>query len=212
MPLPILAQACARMSQVETYRICVSMGSTPTTVLYSWNTCFGDLRSLASLAYRRGVRGISGAGSPTPEDEDNIMAALKQSDRIGSISLTVTSSLREKLFAIEGPLSQLEYLVVLSQVQVGMRLTLPSTFRWCTRLRSLHFTRVISPHSPQLLYSSRKLVDLRLHEVAYLPLEALANALSQMTQLRALSLHFLPNASLVPSSSGERVFLPSLAP
>ncbi|KAH9172629.1 hypothetical protein EDB89DRAFT_2069528 [Lactarius sanguifluus] len=148
---------------------------------------------------------------PTLEDEDNIMVALKQSDRISSISLTVTSSLREKLFAIEGPLSQLEYLVVLSQDQVGMRLTLPSTFRWCTRLRSLHFTRVIFPPLPQLLYSSRKLLDLRLHEVAYLPMEALANALSQMSQLRALSLHFLPTASLVSSSSGERVFLPSLA-
>ncbi|KAH9015727.1 hypothetical protein EDB83DRAFT_235160 [Lactarius deliciosus] len=147
---------------------------------------------------------------PTPEDENNIMVALKQSDRISSISLTVTSSLRERLFAIEGPLSQLEYLVVLSQDQVGMRPTLPSTFRWCPRLRSLHFTRVIFPPLPQLLYSSKKLVDLRLHEVAHLPLEALANALSQMTQLRALSLHFLPTASLVPSSSGEYIFLPSL--
>ena len=30
---------------------------------------------------------------PAPEDEDDIMAALKQSDRVRSISLTVTSSL-----------------------------------------------------------------------------------------------------------------------
>ncbi|KAH9052269.1 hypothetical protein EDB87DRAFT_536188 [Lactarius vividus] len=34
--------------------------------------------------------------SPSPEDEDNIVAALKHSDRVGSISLTITSSLHAK--------------------------------------------------------------------------------------------------------------------
>jgi hypothetical protein len=65
---------------------------------------------------------------PAPKDEDNIMAALKHSDRVSSISLTVTSSLLEKLSAIERPFSELEDLVLLSRDSV--RLTLPNAFRW----------------------------------------------------------------------------------
>jgi hypothetical protein len=40
---------------------------------------------------------------PAPEDEDNIVAALKHSDRVSSIDLTITSSLLDKLSAIEMP-------------------------------------------------------------------------------------------------------------
>jgi hypothetical protein len=48
---------------------------------------------------------------PAPEDDDNIIAALKQSDRVSSINLTVTRSLLEKLSAISEPFSELEELV-----------------------------------------------------------------------------------------------------
>ncbi|KAH8984734.1 hypothetical protein EDB92DRAFT_1950562 [Lactarius akahatsu] len=65
---------------------------------------------------------------PAPEDEDNILAALKQSDRIISISLTITNSLLEKLSAIERPFSELENLVLLSRD--GLLLALPFDFRW----------------------------------------------------------------------------------
>ena len=57
----ISAQACAYMSQVATYRICVSTGSTPSTVLYVWNACGEEPKLLASPAHRRGIWGISGA-------------------------------------------------------------------------------------------------------------------------------------------------------
>jgi hypothetical protein len=63
---------------------------------------------------------------PAPKDEDKIMAALKHSDRVSSISLTVTGSLLEKLSAIERPFSELEDLVLLSRDRA--LLTLPSTF------------------------------------------------------------------------------------
>jgi hypothetical protein len=42
---------------------------------------------------------------PAPEDEENIMAALRQSDRVESISLTVTNTLVEKLSEISEPFS-----------------------------------------------------------------------------------------------------------
>ena len=153
---------------------------------------------------------------PAPEDEENIMAALKQSDRVGSISLTITNSLLENLSTISEPFSELEELVLLSQYNV--RLTLPSNFQWGPRLRTLQSTRIAFPSFPQLLSPSTGLVDLQLHEipnVGYFPPCAFANALSEVTQLRTLSLHFLSlpprrNYLGLPPQSGERIVLPAL--
>jgi hypothetical protein len=148
---------------------------------------------------------------PAPEDEDNIMDALKQSDRVSSISLTVTSSLLEKLSAIERPFSELEDLVLLSRGSVG--LTVPSAFRWGPRLRRLCSTGVAFPALLQLLYSSKNLVDLELHKfhnASHFSPEALTDALSGMAQLQSLSLHFLSNSYRPDTPSGERVVLPVL--
>ena len=153
---------------------------------------------------------------PAPEEEDNIVAALKYSDRVNSIDLTISSPLLEKLFAIEMPYSELKELVIRSLDNV--HLTLPSTLRWGTRLRRLHLTRVTFPAFPQLLSPSIGLVDLQLHEIpnaGYFSPEAFADALSEMTQLETLSIHFLsfPSRRIhlgLPLQSGERVVLPAL--
>ncbi|KAH8983195.1 hypothetical protein EDB92DRAFT_1607123 [Lactarius akahatsu] len=154
---------------------------------------------------------------PAPEDEDNIMAALNQSDRVSSISLTVTSSLLEKLSAIEKPFSQLEDLVLLSRDSI--RQTLPSAFRWGTRLRCLHLTRVAFPALLHLLYASTNLVDLQLHEVInpwHFSPEALTDALSGTPRLRSLSLHLLTTANYIaldlplPPPPEKRIALPVL--
>jgi hypothetical protein len=154
---------------------------------------------------------------PTPEDEENIMTALKQSDRVISISLTITSPLQGRLSTIERPFSKLEDLVLLSRDRVRY-LILPSGFQsgpWGTRLRNLHLTRITFSALPQLL-SSVNLVDLRLHELLYPPnfsTEAFSDAFSGMTQLRLLSLHFLPptrHFSVLLPPSNKRVALPSL--
>jgi hypothetical protein len=152
----------------------------------------------------------------TPEDEDNIVAALKQSGRVHSINLTITSSLLAKLVSIEEPFPNLEELVLLSRDSV--QLTLPTTFRWGPSLRRLHSTRIALPTLPQLLSSSSDLTDLRLHEVpsiGYLSPKAFANALSAMTQLQYLSLHFRsptsrPSRIGISPSPAEHVFLPAL--
>jgi hypothetical protein len=151
-----------------------------------------------------------------PDDEDNIVAVLKQSDRVRSINLTVTSSLLEKLSAIERPFLELEDLVLLSRE--GAWLTLPSTFRWGVRLRTLHLTLPDIPALPKLLSLSTALVDLQLDNipnVEYFSPNALANALSGMSQLRTLLLHFLSftlhrnDLGLRPQSR-ERISLPAL--
>jgi hypothetical protein len=160
--------------------------------------------------------GFPNLDPPGPEDYDNVIAALKQSARISSISLTVPSALIEKLSAISEPFSGLEELDILSQDNV--QLTLPSTFRWGPRLRTLQSARTAFLSFPQLLSTSRDLVYLRLHEIprdGYLHPEAFANALSGMTQLRTLSLHFLslpPRRNYVglPPPPEERVVLPAL--
>ena len=116
---------------------------------------------------------------PAPEDYDNVTAALKQTARISSISLTVPSSLIERLSAISEPFLGLEELDLLAQDNV--QLTLPSTFRWGPRLRSLNSTRTAFLSFPQLLSTSRDLIYLGLHEIprdGYLHPEVFANALS----------------------------------
>jgi hypothetical protein len=157
--------------------------------------------------------GSPGLDAPAPEEECDIIAALKQSHRVHSISLTVTSSLRERLFAISGSFSELEDLVLLSRE--SERLVLPYSFRWGPRLRRLHSTRVTVLPLLRALDFSNDLVDLQLHEVLdpwHLSPGALTNALSRTVQLRSLSLRFIstPTYFPLPTPSGERVLLPFL--
>jgi hypothetical protein len=155
---------------------------------------------------------------PAPEDEENIVAALKQSDQVRSVNLTVTKSLVEKLSTISEPFTELEELVLLSLD--NLQLALPGAFRWGPRLRTLHSTRVAIPTLPQILSPPTDLVDLQLHEIpklGYFCPEAFANALSGATRLEILSLDFLSlpprrNHLRFPPQSGnsERSFLSAL--
>ena len=152
---------------------------------------------------------------PTLEDEDNIVAALKQSGRVISISLTITTPLLKKLSTIEGEFTELQDLTLLSRDAVLLTLMMPSAFRWGRRLRRLHSTGVTFPALLQLLSSSTNLIDLQLHDV-FLPWHfspaLLLKALSNLGQLRSLSLHFCSAAyyrhSLPPDT--ERILLPVL--
>lgn len=137
--------------------------------------------------------GVPNLDPPALEDNDNIVAALKQSNRVRSVSLTVTSTLIEKLFAISEPLLELEELVLLTQDNMQLT-TIPATFRWGSRLRTLSMTRVSILSLPLLLAPCLGLIDIQLHEIpsaGYFPPEAFANALSGITQLQSMSLHFL---------------------
>ena len=173
-----------------------------------------DVWSRLPIIVRYG--GFPNFDPPALNDDDNIIAALKQFDRVCSIGLTVTKSLLKQLSAISESLSELEELSLLSPYT--MDLTLPSTFRWGSRLRTLHSTRVAFPVLPQLLLPSQNLVDLQLQEVpsaGYFSPEAFKNALSGMTHLQILTLHFLSlpsrrNYHGLPSPSGERILLPTL--
>jgi hypothetical protein len=197
---------------LQTYRICVSTSTASSTAVCARDACTKTLDCWPTLPIVVQYGKLLAPCSPATEDEDNIVAALKQSDRVISISLTVTNSLLEKLPAIERPFLELEDLVLYRD---GGLLSLPSAFRWGLRLRTLHLTRVAILTLPQLLSHSTGLVDLQLHEILnldFFPPDTFANALSRMTQLRSLSLHFLSFAiprNFLPQSD-ERVVLPAL--
>ena len=160
--------------------------------------------------------GVPNLDPPSPEDDDNIIAALKQSSRVRSISLTFTSSLREKLSAISEPFTQLDHFVLFSQD--NLQLTFPSSFHLGPRLRTVHLIRIAIPSFPRLLSPSQFLVDIQLQEIpipGYFSPEAFANALSGTTQLQSLLLQFhsLPPRRKylrLPPPSVERVVLPAL--
>ncbi len=151
---------------------------------------------------------------PGLEDDDDIVAALKRPDRVRSIHLTLTRSLLTKVSSIDSTFSELQELVLLSLDDV--QLTLPSTFRWGPHLRTLHATRVGIPALPQLLSSSKDLVDIQLQEIpgiGYFSPKSFRNSLSGISRLRSLSLHFLSAVDyvgVVHPPSGERVLLPAL--
>ena len=148
---------------------------------------------------------------PSPEDEVNIIAALKRSDRVSSISLIVTTPILDTLHAIDRPFLKLDDLVLLSRDSVP--LTLPSAFRWAPRLRRLHLTRIAFPALLRLLYSSRNLVDIHLHNpLDHFSIEVLTDAMSGLAQLRSISLHFSSTTSYVfpPSPPSQRAVLPAL--
>ena len=152
---------------------------------------------------------------PAPKDDVNIITALKQSNRVRLIHLTLTNSLLEKLSTISEPFSELEELVLLSENK--FQLTLPSAFRWGERIRTLHVTGIAIPTLPRLL-SSTYLVDIQFHEIpmaGYFSPQAFVNALTGASHLKSLSLHFLSfpprrNHVGLPPPGGHRIVLPAL--
>ena len=138
--------------------------------------------------------GLPTLDPPAPEDEDNIITALKLPDRVISISLTITSSLMERLSAVETPFAELQDLVLLSRDGVLLPVRLLSAFRCGQSLRRLHTTGIAFPAllKPPYSTSSPNLIDLQLHD-AFIPWQfspvILKNALSVMLQLQSLSLH-----------------------
>ena len=210
---PTLASVCKRWRQVVltsplglNLRLHCTHGTPVLKALNCWPTL--------PIVVQYG--GVPNLDPPAPEDDDNIVTALKESGRVSAISLTATSSLVRKLSAISEPVSELEEIVLLSQGT--MELTLPSTFRWGSRLRTLHSTRIAFLSLPPMLSPCQDLVDLQLHEIpsaGYFPPDAFANALSGTTHLQALSLHFLSfprrrSYLRLPPPPGERILLPAL--
>ena len=121
---PILTHICRRWRQVI---LCSPLGLQLRLYCTHGTPVSKNIDSWPPLPLVIEYGGSLSLNPPVPEDEDNIIAALKRSCRINSISLTLTDSLLRKLSTISGQFSKVEELVLLSHD--NPQLTLPSAFQ-----------------------------------------------------------------------------------
>jgi len=157
------------------------------------------IRSCASLEFR----------PPSPEDEDNVIAALEHHNRMREIQLAVTSSLLGKIVN----LMQVSF-PTLTSLSLWMDRGsssctvpgLPSSFLrgYAPLLRDLSLIGISFPDLPRLLSTTRGLTSLRLLEVpdtGYIAPHAMATCLSTLANLAVLCLEF---RSPTPRPDNER--------
>ena len=158
---------------------------------------------------------------------ENIAAAFRHPDRVCDIDIGVTSELLESksmVEAMQSPFPALERVRITSNDPAGQSV-LPSPGNFMAgetpRLRDVYLDGLVFPFPElrRLLLSADNLVELRLcniKDAGYFSPDALVTALSALTRLRRLEVHFHRSTSLPtpsdadPPFSLERAALPSL--
>jgi len=126
----------------------------------------------------------------------NVIAALKQHDRVCEIHLAGYPIRMSKIFsAMKKPFPSLVNLMIIADVRNGSMI--PDSFLGgsAPRLQSLEFHGVLCPAIEKLLLSTRNLVFLTLSRIprsgrGYSSPEAMVNGLSVLTRLKSLRLKF----------------------
>ncbi|KAI0245666.1 hypothetical protein BJV78DRAFT_1158457 [Lactifluus subvellereus] len=132
-----------------------------------------------------------------PEDENNVIAALKHSERICELNLTIAKTLWSKSDeSMCAPFPALEHLRLTSQDKIRP-LALPQQFLGGSipQLRDIHLASIAFPTLPMHLSTAKALVSLQLEEIpngGYFTPEEFAGSLSVTTQLETLKIHFIP--------------------
>ena len=101
-------------------------------------------------------------------NEDNIVYALEQTDRVCDVMLHITDSEMEKISAaMWEPFPELTRLEILSFEDHGIALPLPLEFLGVSapRLQSIHLSGIPFPALPTLLLTISDLVDLDLFNI-----------------------------------------------
>jgi hypothetical protein len=139
----------------------------------------------------------------TAEDEQDVLLALSNRDRVHHIALYMSAPDLDKLIpAMDGPFPILERLYIHSETKEETRLALPVAFQ-APNLRRLHLIYTALPIASPLLTSTGGLVELVLFGIprsAYFPPGYLLTRLSLMPQLESLTISFhspLPNRDVV---------------
>ncbi|KAH9161654.1 hypothetical protein EDB89DRAFT_711579 [Lactarius sanguifluus] len=161
--------------------------------------------------------GYNTAKDLTPNDENNIIAALEQRDRIRHLRLSVTNALLEKMVTLmRKPFPELRHLAISSQ---GLNVpVLPDDFLGGSApcLREIWFNGIPFPALPTLLSSASALVELLLvdiPETGHVSSEAFAACLAVLPKLAYLSVGFQSSASRIVQTyppPETRIVLPSL--
>lgn len=155
-------------------------------------------------------------GTPQPQDVDNIIAVLKQPNRVCKISVEgIARSLLEKFAAIKTPFPALRELKLGSN-RADLPV-IPDSFMGgsAPRLRGLWLWGISFPSLPKLLSSTTDLVNLTLWGLphsSYTSPEAMVTYLSTLTKLKSLSLGFQSPRSRANRESRQppRTVLPAL--
>ncbi|KAH9161028.1 hypothetical protein EDB89DRAFT_2080999 [Lactarius sanguifluus] len=157
--------------------------------------------------------------SLTPDDEDNVFAALKQRERVRHLALSVTDSalLEEMVTLMQEPFPELRVLAISSQCQNVP--VLPDDFLGgsAPRLQEIRLSGIPFPALPTLLASASNLVGLLLDDIPRtghrISPAAFAACLAVLPRLKLLSIEFRSP----PSRTGRthlppetRAVLPSL--
>jgi hypothetical protein len=163
-------------------------------------------------------QGPDGCKNLTPSGEDNIVTALKASDRVHYVGISVTSSLLEKMSTeTRNPFPALTHLSLSSMDENVPALPDGILGGSAPALRVFHLEGIPFPAFPALLLSAHDLVDLRLLNIppeGHIPPEAMATCLAALTGLRTLLIGFKsPTYSRETRSQHHiwRTCLPSLA-
>ena len=133
-------------------------------------------------------------GMSRPQDTKNMIAALKQRNRVRMIVIySLTNSLLRRIAAIKEPFPELRGLELQSSSRVNTAPALPDSFLGGSAplLHFLYLHAIPFLGLPKLLLSTTDLVDLRLLDIppsGYISPEAMVTALSALTRLRRLDL------------------------
>ena len=140
---------------------------------------------------------IKGDGSYSTKGVDNIVAALKCSDRVCNIGLAISEILDWEIFlaAMQQPFPELTYLWLSWNDKFDETVVIPNSFLggFAPRLEVVGLQRIPFPGLPKLLSSATHLTTLRLHHIphsGYFPPDAMVAALSTLTNLEDLLLRF----------------------
>ena len=157
---------------------------------------------------------------PTPDDVQNIIAALADPNRVHLIDFDVTNELLELLAVItmDEQFPALKRLVLCATEPLVPALKLPDGFLCgcAPSLQFFHLTGIPFPALPRLLSSANNLVFLQLDDIprtGYISPEAMIAGLAMLTNLEYLSIGFLsflcaPIGDATPLET--RVVLPAL--
>ena len=159
-------------------------------------------------------------GMSRPQDTKNMVAALKQRNRVCMIFIcSITKALLRRIGAIREPLPELTDLVLRSSLGKVVPV-LPDSFLGgsAPSLNKLWLDGIPFPALPKLLMSTHHLVTLRLRRIPHSGFnspEAMVTALSTLTSLKFLELLFRSPRSQADRASRlppplTRIILPAL--
>jgi hypothetical protein len=131
----------------------------------------------------------------TPEDEDDLIAALGHPDRVRRVWLYMSSKVEKVLGMLQAPFPMLTHLDLSGSERKV--LDLPDRFLGAAApgLQDFCLGNISFPALPTLLLSTRDLISLRLESIpptGYISTEAMVGSLVVLTKLRSLRIEF-PN-------------------